>query len=567
MKKVISVLLLLAICIGCFAGCAPKEDAGLNSAKEYLYAMYKDAEAVTSNDYTVVSQVRINDVVYPITWTADKADNVQIVAGDNNMTTVKITAGAEDVNYKLTATMKNADGLEVVVSFDHMIPKTVSMKEIVEQAYQLEAGAAMEGTYVLTGVISKVNTPWSADYKNITVTIQVAGVEDKPIMCYRLKGDGADALKVGDTITVQGAIKNYNGTIEFDAGCVVSNIIAGTGTAPDNTPSTSNPPATNPPATNPPATNPPATNPPAVSGKVVLSYPKENKFVTGEHSLYAAKNKWQLKLTDSKANAIALEVINNSDNTVTFKAGNQYLFCDATHVKFVTEQSDNTKFVLETTDGGYFVKCAVANYGGKAQYLEVYSGIVTCFGMGTDPSIYVFKLEDGTGANGTIGGLEETPAPDNNTTTTNPPATTTGWTKVSSLNDGDKIVIVNTASNMALSMTKTGFYNNGVDVSSNFNSITNEEIFVVKKNSDGSVTLTSVSGKKVALADSYSSLNEEGANDKWTISDAGDGQSYLKNVGRDIYLEWYADKNNWSAYNPGEDKLTADYVLAFYKQA
>ena len=472
MKKVISVLLLLAICIGCFAGCAPKEDAGLNSAKEYLYAMYKDAEAVTSNDYTVVSQVRINDVVYPITWTADKADNVQIVAGDNNMTTVKITASTEDVNYKLTATMKNADGLEVSVSFDHIIPAKAQ-----------------------------------------------------------------------------------------------------------------------------------------IGGTVVLAFPKENKYITGSHYLYEAKNKWELNLSENKADAIALEVIENSDDTVTLKAGNYYLFCDATSVKFASEQSDNTKFVLEAadTEGGYFIKCAVANYGGKAQYLEVYSGYLTCYGMGSDTSIYIFKLEEGTGANGTISGLDAAPAPDNTPSTSNPPATnppatnppatnppatnppatnppatnppatnppatnppavTTSWTKVSSLNDGDKIVIVNPASNMALSMTKTGFYNNGVDVSSNFNSITDEEIFVVKKNSDGSVTLTSVSGKKVALADSYSSLNEEGANDKWTISDAGDGQSYLKNVGRDIYLEWYASKNNWSAYNPGEDKLNADYVLAFYKQA
>ena len=80
MKKVISVLLLVALCIGCFAGCKAKEDPALNSAAEYLYAMYKDAKATTNADYTVVSQVRINDVVYPITWTADKADNVVVNA-------------------------------------------------------------------------------------------------------------------------------------------------------------------------------------------------------------------------------------------------------------------------------------------------------------------------------------------------------------------------------------------------------------------------------------------------------------------------------------------------------
>ena len=44
-------------------------------------------------------------------------------------------------------------------------------------------------------------------------------VDDKIVMAYRLKGDGADKLAVGDTITVTGTIKNYQGTIEFDAGC------------------------------------------------------------------------------------------------------------------------------------------------------------------------------------------------------------------------------------------------------------------------------------------------------------------------------------------------------------
>lgn len=283
MKKIVSAILLLALCIGCIAGCAPKEDANLNAAAEYLYTMYKDAKATTDSDYTLVSQVRINDVVYPITWTSDKAENVQFSAGEKNMTNVKITATEADVNYKLTATMKNEEGQEVSVSFDRIIPAKAQ-----------------------------------------------------------------------------------------------------------------------------------------VGGTIVLAYPKENQFITGSHYLYTGKNKWQLNLTTNEAEAIALEVVDNGDNTVTFKSGEYFLFCDATHVQFVKEQSDNTKFVLEAadTEGGYFIKCAVANYGGKAQYLEVYSGYLTCYGMGTDPSIYVFKLQETTTAAGTVSGLEETPAPEETT----PPA-------------------------------------------------------------------------------------------------------------------------------------------------
>jgi hypothetical protein len=118
---------------------------------------------------------------------------------------------------------------------------------------------------------------------------------------------------------------------------------------------------------------------------------------------------------------------------------------------------------------------------------------------------------------------------------------------------------------MALSMTKTGFYNVGVDISGGFGSISNEEIFVVKKNSDGTWSFTSESGKKLALADEFNSLNDTGANVAWEISDAGDGCVYLKNIKRDVYLDWYSSKSNWSTYKP--DSLGADYVLALYKQA
>lgn len=231
MKKIISAVLFLALCISCFAGCAPKEDAGLNAAAEYLYSMYKDSGVVTNVDYTVVSQVRIDDVTYPITWTVDVAEDVvKITEGENATVIVDVNENStEEVNYKLTATLANEAGLTVTVSFDHTVPKVPTYQEIVDMAYALKAGDTLDGTYTLKGVINSINTAWSDEYSNITVTIDVEGVEGKPIMCYRLKGEGAKDLKVGDTITVRGAIKNYNGTVEFDAGCELLAVVAGEG--------------------------------------------------------------------------------------------------------------------------------------------------------------------------------------------------------------------------------------------------------------------------------------------------------------------------------------------------
>ena len=97
-------------------------------------------------------------------------------------------------------------------------------KEIVKAAYALAAGDALPYRATLTGKIISVDSEYSAQYGNITVTIEIDGCEDMPIKCYRMKGEGADALKVGDVITVSGTIKNYQHSsgdceVEFDSGC------------------------------------------------------------------------------------------------------------------------------------------------------------------------------------------------------------------------------------------------------------------------------------------------------------------------------------------------------------
>ena len=106
-------------------------------------------------------------------------------------------------------------------------------EEIVNAAYGLAEGAALNGTYTLEGVIISIDDAFSSQYNNITVTIVIGNMNDKPIKCYRLKGTGADALKKGDTITVTGILKNYYGTIEFDSGCTLDAVIPGPDVEPE----------------------------------------------------------------------------------------------------------------------------------------------------------------------------------------------------------------------------------------------------------------------------------------------------------------------------------------------
>jgi len=229
MKKITAIAILLAMCISLFVGCseepAVETESGLVTAKEYLYTMYKDANPVNVADYQVVGVVVIGEETFNVEWTAD-SDTVKFVREANKMVTVDINErNPEEVNYTLTATISDANGNKETVSFKRNVPAAIileegmSYEEIVEAAYKLPEGIAMEEANTLYGKVISIDTPWSPDYQNITVTIQVGELADKPIMCYRLKGEGAENLKVGDEITVTGILKNYKGTIEFDAGC------------------------------------------------------------------------------------------------------------------------------------------------------------------------------------------------------------------------------------------------------------------------------------------------------------------------------------------------------------
>ena len=151
-----------------------------------------------------------------IAWSVET--NAAVTLAENVLTISEVTA---ETTVVLTATLTLGEE-EVTQTFTlTLTPPVADPTVIVDAAYALEKGESLEGTQTLTGIITKVNSEYSEKYGNITVTIAVAGRADKPIECYRLTGTGADTIAAGDTITVSGIIKNYNGTIEFDQGCTI----------------------------------------------------------------------------------------------------------------------------------------------------------------------------------------------------------------------------------------------------------------------------------------------------------------------------------------------------------
>ncbi|HIU18750.1 MAG TPA: hypothetical protein IAC48_01630 [Candidatus Limiplasma stercoravium] len=226
MKRFIA--LLTALCLLAALGVAAAESTdALTAAKDYLYMMYRAKPETTPSDYTVVGVVNIGGVEYQVDWTTD-SDTIQVVRGEDKMVTIDLDEkNPEELQYVLTATISDADGNSQSVSFNHKVPAALildagmSYAEIVDIAYTLEDGLSLEETFRLYGTVVSIDTPWSDEYENITVTIQIGDLADQPIQCYRLAGEGAKDLAVGDDITVEGILTNYKGTIEFDQGCVL----------------------------------------------------------------------------------------------------------------------------------------------------------------------------------------------------------------------------------------------------------------------------------------------------------------------------------------------------------
>lgn len=149
---------------------------------------------------------------------------------------------------------------------------------------------------------------------------------------------------------------------------------------------------------------------PADGDTVVIYYPAASKVMTAE-DYYYNDTKHELVMIDATLTDNVLAVpdeavrltVSVADGKYTFTAADgKYLEADGTHVQFVSEQSANTLFQLETAAAGtdnYYIKCDSATYNNNAQYLDYYSGYITVRSINSSTQYYTFQFfsEDGEG--------------------------------------------------------------------------------------------------------------------------------------------------------------------------
>ncbi len=216
MKKILSIVLLLALCLSAFTACVnKKEPAGLTAAKDYLYTMYKDKAEATPSDYQLVGVVVVEGVTYTLTWKIEAVEGSDVSSitvsamDEKKMITVDVPAEPDaDIAYKLVATITDAEGNSTSVSFDRMVPKFKISSFADYAAAENKAPLVVQG--IVTGIVSKADG-WSANAlylqdENNEGGYYVYNLTDDPV---------AAGIKVGMTVRVTGVKDLYSGTYEL----------------------------------------------------------------------------------------------------------------------------------------------------------------------------------------------------------------------------------------------------------------------------------------------------------------------------------------------------------------
>lgn len=226
MKKLLLLILALALCIATFAACTTKKDPDkgtekpsesqteadeestpLDDALSYIHQLYKDMKTSTVASYDLVKVVTIGDETFEVVWTIEGTDKVTIAdKDDNNVTVVIPELGNDEIAYTLKATITKGDKT-VSREYSHSVPK------FAVNTFADYAAADDDATLIVEGIISGVISKSTGSSANGLYIQDING--EGGYYVYNLTEDPSGTLEVGMKVQVSGVKDTYNGTYEL----------------------------------------------------------------------------------------------------------------------------------------------------------------------------------------------------------------------------------------------------------------------------------------------------------------------------------------------------------------
>ena len=225
MKKILVVLLTLALCVTMLASCnfltqpaetttqpeetTPVVEYNVDAAADYVYNLYKN-KVTTATDFEVTAKVNIVGAVHTVEWSVD-TDKVTIEKKDDNTYIVNVDEESpEALAYVLTATISGG-GKTATKSFNLTVPKyeLTSFEEYIDMT---------EGDVVVKGIVVGINSKAAGNTRNHLFLADLNGKGG--YYSYQMDADPvADlGIEVGMIVEVSGPVSPYSGMQEIKGG-------------------------------------------------------------------------------------------------------------------------------------------------------------------------------------------------------------------------------------------------------------------------------------------------------------------------------------------------------------
>ncbi|MFA6843707.1 MAG: hypothetical protein WCR33_04825, partial [Bacilli bacterium] len=217
-KRIFLGILVLFLAFGLFGCKNTEKQDNVDAAADAIKATYASYPTVYLDDFERLASIEFQGTQYTITWTVEVTSGVEngVTIGDVADGNVTIVIGeklAEDTTFVLTAKLTDEDDYSATVEF-----RTYTTPEYAVLSWQEYSDAETDAAIIIEGVLTAVS-PYSADYKNITFTMQDA---DGGYYCYRVTVPTEEAYNadfvIGNTIQVSATRASYSGLNETGAG-------------------------------------------------------------------------------------------------------------------------------------------------------------------------------------------------------------------------------------------------------------------------------------------------------------------------------------------------------------